>query len=190
MSNHLLSLDRDALYIETQSQTEEGKYHWALLFVDASGGITRHHWAEPPPISPRASPTQRTAHASTSAELYGRESIPAIAATMRPGTALLLGYCKVSGYRGGLTNSMLDEVCSSTFKGSYPTVELNRAHGLNCRTWLLKVLGTLQERGLVVKGTPVAELEKQVCNISREADFRRLEAFLRSMTYKIFVSVV
>ena len=186
MYGRWLSLDRDALYIETQALTEEGKYHWALLHVDHSGTITRHHWAEPPPRSPRSIP----ADPQNGAERYTSEPVPSIPAAMRPGTTLLLGYCKLGQYLGGLTCVELEDVCKVAFRSGYASVSLNRAHGLSCQTWLFKVLSMLQERGCIADDISHPEIEALVCKVSSDADTQRLRAFLRRQPYETFVATV
>ncbi|KAJ7632247.1 hypothetical protein FB45DRAFT_702371, partial [Roridomyces roridus] len=124
-------LEPDSLYITT-TQLSEAKYHWSLCRTGSScNEAVRHHWHEKPHL-----PNHPVA------EGYGFQRIQPRSLTGR----VVLGYFKLSGYTPP-SSTVWAEICETTFETSYPTVQLNRVHGITCRTWVLKVLSTLCERG-------------------------------------------
>lgn len=167
--------DCDALYIETHSLHQEGKYQWALIYIDPQGAVTRL-----PTLTPK-SPSRPTSRHSGSTQ---RESpaVPAQSNTISNprGGSQLLGYCKIGGYTGGLNRSELEQVGNAALGGK---------EGVR-PTWLLQVLATLQERGRVLWDGPVAGIEGRVLEINREADIRWLQAFLHSTPYRVYVTTI
>jgi len=179
LSTQSFKFDCDALYIETHSLHQEGKYQWALIFIDAQGGITRL----PTPKLP-SRPTSRHASGSTTQREPHAPAVPAqpnSTKTSRGGPSQLLGYCKIGAYVGGLGRGEFEEVgrvaLSEKTEGVRPT-------------WLLQVLATLQERGRILWDKPIAAVEGRVLEINREADIKWLQAFLRSAPYRIYVTTV
>ncbi|KAI9452811.1 hypothetical protein F5148DRAFT_496614 [Russula earlei] len=171
--------DCDALYIETHSLHQEGKYQWALIFIDAQGTVTRLPLPKLPsrPTSRHegGSSAQREAHAP------GVPAQPNCRKSPRGAPSQLLGYCKIGAYVGGLGRSEFEEVGNAALREKNDGVR---------PTWLLHVLATLQERGRILWDGPVGAVEGRVLEINREADMKWLQAFLHSTPYKIYTTTV
>jgi len=180
LSTQSFKLDCDALYIETHSLHQEGKYQWALLFIDAQGAVTRL----PTPKLP-SRPTSR--HGGGGSTTQRESHAPAVPAqpnstkNARGGPSQLLGYCKIGAYVGGLGRSEFEEVGRAALS--------EKTDGVR-PAWLLHVLATLQERGRILWDRPVGAVEGRVLEINREADIKWLQAFLRSAPYRIYVTTV
>ncbi|KAI0002248.1 hypothetical protein BJV74DRAFT_43050 [Russula compacta] len=180
LSTQSFKFDCDALYIETHSLHQEGKYQWALVFVDAQGAVTRL----PTPKLP-SRPTSR--HGSGSSSTHRESHAPAVPAqpssakNQRGAPSPLLGYCKIGAYVGGLGRSEIEEVGNAALGAKRDGVR---------PTWLLQVLTTLQERGRILRDGPVAAVEGRVLEINREADIRWLQAFLRSTPYRVYMMTI
>ncbi len=175
LSAQSFQFDCDALYIETHSLHQEGKYQWALIYVDPAGTITRLPTPKAPsrPASRHGtSPPHRESHTPTA---------PSQPQSARGKSSQLLGYCKIGAYVGGLDRSAFEEVGNAALSG--------RKDGVR-PLWLLQVLATLQERGHILWNEPVTSVEGRVLEINREADIRWLQAFLRSTPYKIYATVI
>jgi hypothetical protein len=154
---------------------QEGKYQWALIFIDAAGAVTR--LPTPKATSRPASrhgiaPTHRESHTS---------AVPAQPHSPRGGPSQLLGYCKISAYVGGLSRGEFEEVGNAALGGAKDGVR---------PLWLLQVLVTLQERGRISWDAPVSAVEGRVLEINREADIRWLQAFLRNGPYRTYMTTV
>ncbi|KAI0269459.1 hypothetical protein BGY98DRAFT_307116 [Russula aff. rugulosa BPL654] len=126
LSTQSFKFDCDALYIETHSLHQEGKYQWALIYIDAQGAVTRLPTPTPkPPSRPtsrHSSSTQRESHATAVPAQSNAISNPR-------GGSQLLGYCKIGGYAGGLNKSELEQVGNAALGGKKDGV---RPHGY-CR---------------------------------------------------------
>ncbi|KAI0060555.1 hypothetical protein BV25DRAFT_1917643 [Artomyces pyxidatus] len=177
MTTHYLAIAPDGLYIETQSLHQEGRYNWAVVYVDAEGNTSRIQW--PRPSSGSAVPTPRKSRPTTP-----QGPLMAVSA---PNTGLphILGYCKIGAYTGGMPLRVFEEAGAAA---------LGR-HGADstrdgCPPWLFRVLGIIQERGYILKNEPIAAIEPMVCKINREADMRCLQAFLQSTQYKMYITTV
>jgi len=171
--------DCDALYVETHSLHQEGKYQWALIYIDAQGAVTRL----PTPKLP-SRPTSRHGSASSTHRESHAPVVPAQPSSTsnpRGGPSQLLGYCKIGAYVGGLCQTEFEEVGNAALGGKKDAVPA---------TWLLQVLSTLQERGRILWNEPMASVEGRVLEINREADIRWLQAFLRSTPYRIYMTTV
>lgn len=165
--------DCDALYIETHSLHQEGKYQWALIYVDPSGTITRL----PTPTSKEPSkPASRHGIAPPHRESHPPTNTPH---SSRGKTSQLLGFCKIRAYVGGLDRREFEEVGNAALSG--------RKDGVR-PLWLLQVLGTLQERGYILWNEAVTSVEGRVLEINREADMQWLQAFLRSTPYGVYMT--
>jgi len=183
LSTQSFKFDCDALYIETHSLHQEGKYQWALIYVDAQGSATRL----PTPKLPSSSrPTSRHGCGSSTPRESHAPVVPAqpnAKGNPRGGPSQLLGYCKIGAYAGGLERAEFEQVGNAALgsgkkDGGRPT-------------WLLQVLATLQERGRILwDGPSVAAVEGRVLEINREADIRWLQAFLHSTPYRIYVTTI
>lgn len=169
LSTQSFKFDCDALYIETHSLHQEGKYQWALIYIDPAGTMTRL----PTPKAPSRPPSRHgaTPHREPTVQPH----------SLRGKTSQLLGYCKIGAYVGGLGRSEFEEVGNAALSG--------RKDGVR-PLWLLQVLATLQERGHILWNEPVTSVEGRVLEINREADIRWLQAFLRSTPYRIYVTMV
>ncbi|KAH9051023.1 hypothetical protein EDB83DRAFT_2399738 [Lactarius deliciosus] len=176
-STQSFKFDCNALYIETHSLHQEGKYQWALIYIDPAGTITRLPTPTPKAPSRPASrhgtaPPHRESHTPT---------VPSQPPGSRGKSSQLLGYCKVGAYVGGLDRNEFEEVGNAALSG--------RKDGVR-PSWLLQVLATLQERGYISWNEPIANVEGHVLEINREADIRWLQAFLRSTPYRIYATVI
>jgi len=179
LSTQPFNFDCDALYIETHSLHQEGKYQWALVYIDAQGAITRL----PTPRSP-SRPTSRHSGSSSTRRESNAPAVPAQPngiCNPRGGPSQLLGYCKIGTYAGGLSRSELEQVGNAALGGKKDGVR---------PTWLLQVLATLQERGRILWDGPVGGIEGRVLEINREADIRWLQGFLHSTPYRIYVTTI
>ncbi|KAI0295239.1 hypothetical protein BC826DRAFT_1008999 [Russula brevipes] len=171
--------DCDALYIETHSLHQEGKYQWALVFIDAQGAISRLPASKLP-----SRPTSRHGGASSTHRESHATAVPAQANNLnstRGGPSQLLGYCKIGAYVGGLGRKEFEEVGNAALSGKKDGVR---------PTWLLQVLATLQERGRILWDGPVTAVERRVVEINREADIQWLQAFLHSTPYRTYMTTV
>ena len=153
---------------------QEGKYQWALIFIDSNGAVTR---LPTPKVSSRptfrgSGPTHRESHVP---------AVPIQSQSPRGGPSQLLGYCKIEAYVGGLGRSEFEEVGNAALSGAKDSVR---------PLWLLQVLVALQERGRILWDGPVTAVEGRVLEINREADIRWLQAFLRSTPYRIYMTTV
>jgi len=166
------SFDCDALYIETQSLHQEGKYQWALIYIDPAGTVTRL-----PTPTPKAPSRPASRHGA--AQPHRDSHPPTQPNNTRGKTSQLLGYCKIRAYVGGLDRRVFEEVGNAALSG--------RKDGVR-PLWLLQVLGTLQERGHILWNESVSSLEGRVLEINREADIRWLQAFLRSTPYRVYMT--
>jgi len=171
--------DCDALYIETHSLHQEGKYQWALIYIDTQGAVIRL----PTPKLPSRPTSRHGSASSTNREAHAPvvPAQPSSTSNPRGGPSQLLGYCKIGAYVGGLCQSEFEEVGNAALSGKKDGVP---------PTWLLQVLSTLQERGRILWNEPVASVEGRVLEINREADIRWLRAFLRSTPYRIYMTTV
>lgn len=161
--------DCDALYVETHSLHQEGKYQWALIYIDPAGTITR---LPTPPKAPSRPASRHGCHREPQPPNQPHNS--------RGGkSSQLLGYCKIRAYVGGLDQEKFEEVGNAALSG--------RKEGVR-PLWLLQVLATLQEQGHILWNEPVASVERRVSEINREADIRWLQAFLRSTPYGVYMT--
>lgn len=176
LSTQSFQFDCDALYIETQSLHQEGKYQWALIYIDPAGTVTRL----PTPKAP-SRPASRHGTAPPHRESHP-PTVPSQAHSSRGKTSSqLLGYCKIGSYVGGLDQSEFEEVGNAALSGRKDGVQ---------PLWLLQVLATLQERGHILWNEEVTSVEGRVLEINREADIRWLQAFLRSTPYRVYMTVM
>jgi hypothetical protein len=157
---------------------QEGKYQWALIYIDAQGAVTR---LPTPTQKPPSRPTSRHSGSSSTQRESHSSAVPAQPSSPRGGPSQLLGYCKIGGYAGGLNRSELEQVGNAALGAKKDGV---------LQTWLLQVLATLQERGRILWDGPVAGIEGRVLEINREADIRWLQAFLHSTPYRIYVTTI
>ena len=162
---------------------QEGKYQWALIYIDPQGAVTRL----PTPKLP-SRPTSRHGGGSSTQRSTQRESHAQAASAQPSGTgnprggpSQLLGYCKIGAYAGGLERSEFEQVGNAALGGKKDGVR---------PTWLLQVLATLQERGRILWDGPVAAVEGRVLEINREADIRWLQAFLHNTPYRMYVTTI
>ncbi|KAJ7445784.1 hypothetical protein B0H11DRAFT_402140 [Mycena galericulata] len=171
-------LEPASLYVTT-TQLAEAKFHWALIATDANCSAIRHHWHEKPYLQGLA-------------EGYGHQKVQPKSLTGR----VVLGYFKIKGFTPP-SSAVFAEICKTTFDSSHSTVQLNRIHGITCRTWVLEVLSTLCERGYIIgyEGTIrqfVDCLERVITEQSRIADNAYLTTFYtqRILTFVSMVMVV
>ncbi|KAN0130780.1 hypothetical protein V8E53_011455, partial [Lactarius tabidus] len=127
----------DALYVETHSLHQEGKYQWALIYIDPAGTVTR---LPTPPKAP-SRPASRHGNAPSHRESHP----PTQSHNSRGKTSQLLGYCKLRSYVGGLDRGKFEEVGNAALSGRKDSVR---------PLWLLQVLATLQERGHILWNEP------------------------------------
>jgi len=166
LSTQSFKFDCDALYVETHSLHQEGKYQWALIYIDTAGTVTR---LPTPPKAP-SRPGSRQGSAPSHRESHNSRGGKA---------SQLLGYCKIRAYVGGLDQGKFEEVGNAALSG--------RKEGVR-PLWLLQVLATLQERGHIQWNEPVTSVEGRVSEINREADMLWLQAFLRSTPYGVYMT--
>jgi hypothetical protein len=164
---------------------QEGKYQWALIYIDAQGAVTRLPTPKLPsrPTSRHggASSTQRSTSAQRESHAPTVPAQPNGIGNPRGGPSQLLGYCKIGTYTGGLERTEFEKVGNAALGGKNDGVR---------PTWLLQVLATLQERGRILRDGTVAGVEGRVLEINREADIRWLQAFLHSTPYRIYVTTI
>ncbi|KIY49571.1 hypothetical protein FISHEDRAFT_28695, partial [Fistulina hepatica ATCC 64428] len=139
-------LEPYSLYILTQPLLH-GSFHWSLIFTDASAVATRHHWAE-----------QR--HVTRRAESYIMQHIGSVK-NKSEHNRIILAFFKIAGL-SPIDTARLSNACRAAFPVSYSTVELNRAHGLTCRTWIWDVLRVLKERGNLNRNDSFTDMERSI----------------------------
>jgi len=107
--------DCDALYIETHSLHQEGKYQWALIYIDTQGAVIRL----PTPKLPSRPTSRHGSASSTNREAHAPvvPAQPSSTSNPRGGPSQLLGYCKIGAYVGGLCQSEFEEVGNAALSG-------------------------------------------------------------------------
>lgn len=181
-------LDASSLYISTEFQFASG-FHWALYItapattpttendiVGAPAPATlgaRHEWAEDPS---RALP-----------EKYIRSVVKNPAAeTYTPEGRLVFAYFKVAGYKHAAPSETPGHLLSrpfspslvldvewdprldSVFPSSHPSCFANRKAGMSCRSWVVKALGVLIERGWILREDAPRDIVMEAVRLSNE----------------------
>ena len=160
-------LEPNCLYIATQTMPTAGfqTFHWTIITVDSDGRTTWHQWASPNglagtiPIVPGV------------AEQYIRlSSISSSAFTRNPS---VLAYFRVKGYyapSSGDARSRYEAAFQEVFSSSYATVRENRARGITCRTWALRVLNALQRSAIIRRNDDVTVQDATIKGTSAEQE--------------------
>jgi len=155
MSNPIIELSANSVYISTRSMMSDG-FHWSLYVTDQDGRATRHDWAQAGLV-----------------EKYQSKLVDP-ARTYSSNNAVL-AFLKVCGCYPPDANKM-EEICRSVFPGgSKPTVRENRAVGMTCRTWLLQVLEVLKGEGFMVRENGIEGIEDKVREISAKQEQKLTE---------------
>jgi hypothetical protein len=165
ISNPIVELSANSIYIATRTITNPMnqtmmlggfRWHWALYVTDKGGEATRHDWAK--------------------VGLVEKHRSKVINPTRTYSTNnAVLAYLKVSSCSPPDTNKM-EEICESVFPGgSKPTVRENRAAGMTCRTWLLRVLKILNEEGFIARENGIEGIEDEVREISAQEEQKLTE---------------
>ncbi|KAL6308536.1 hypothetical protein BKA93DRAFT_822277 [Sparassis latifolia] len=140
-------LEPNSLYLSTEILMSDG-FHYALFVTDANGASTRHDWAED--LS-RETP-----------ERYFHRSIDSVA-TYTPEGRLIFAYFKVRGYVPPPPDFDWVAEFSGIFpNGSYPSWIENRKHKMSCRTWVLRALALLRDRGALTRSDKVTDIEAAI----------------------------
>lgn len=121
-----IPVEVNSLYITTVPLVT-GPFHWALIHVDASGVITKHQWV------------------AVTRDIEGLEEYHAFTVedcrAVTRGTQIL-AYFKIDNVMPPSRNQM-SRICQSVFPHFYTTVADNRAHGITCRTFVIRALRNL-----------------------------------------------
>lgn len=155
-ANPIVTLEPNSMYITTQMLMAPGKSHVALLLTDEAGAATRHHWY--------------SAHGTIGATETYISSLEHPARTYTPGNAVIFAYFQVRGYKLPENQQVLTDVFKTAFPETYKTLRESRQKGLTCKTWLLKVLATLQEMGIIVRQGPVGDIMPEIVEKTRECE--------------------
>lgn len=162
-----VSLECNSMYICTV-QLASGAFHWAIVLTDDNMRAVRHHWYQ--------------VSGQPYAETYGAQVISPSSST---GNSAVLGYYKINDYH---PSPDFIDLCRTVFT-SHASVDQNRANGLTCRTWIIAVLDALYERGSFPNRKEgsisdfTSSIEKQVKEMSTQADHNFLSLFFRSSTH-------
>ncbi|KAF8649807.1 hypothetical protein AX16_005572 [Volvariella volvacea WC 439] len=199
----ILTFEPNSLYIATQPLVS-GKFHWSFLTTNERNEACRHQWYEDPSHcrpavsgSPSPSPPPIISPVPSSSGAGAEHYY--IQPNIRPSACntTFLAYFKVNGCTlHPETMRVFMDLCSSTFPRSYRTVEMNRAHGMNGRTWALKVLLSLWTMGYI-KGRSQSDpvvglqaLEDEVNRRSQALECLYLQAYLFQRKYYATVESV
>lgn len=173
-------LEPNSLYIATQAlpsgTNTTGKFHWAFYLTDANNHAYKHHWAEDRYHRNRVHDRGLVVDRDRKAEKYVCEDM---GVPMTRHGSDTLAFFKVEGYKPPAAAEAADvnlrsfaEVCDKAFPSgvSYATVEMNRANGISCRTWIFKVLQELSSKGVVERTgrVHVLELEGVITDASQK----------------------
>jgi hypothetical protein len=157
-SNPVVQLTPNSVYIATSTILSDG-FHWALYVTDENNRATRHEWQQEGLI-----------------EEYKSELVHPVR-TYTENYNMVLAYLRVRGCTpppdsdGGTT--AMERICRSIFPdGSKPSVMENRAAGMSCRTWLLKVLKELEVAGFLVRENGIDGIEDGVKGISAREELK------------------
>lgn len=166
----MVYLEPNSLYISTQPLLRGG-FHWSLIHTDSDGDANRHHWAALSAAQPESYIQQRV---DLAARDVNRE---------------VLGYFKLPGYVP-VSNEQLAEFARPIFAGIRRLAQANRADGVTCRTWLLRVLDALRENELMGASLTGDEIEGSVKERSAAQEAIYLQAFLRGKSYNAVVEEI
>jgi hypothetical protein len=128
------------------------KFHWAFVTTNGDGVAARHEWA-PGPVR-------------ETAEEYCHVVLD------RPRTYTdshncILAYFDIRGYNGVEDKTTLTTLFAETFSASFKTIRENRRSNITCRTWIMNILKSLQETGVIKRSDPVGDLESVIINESK-----------------------
>ncbi|KII91378.1 hypothetical protein PLICRDRAFT_173237 [Plicaturopsis crispa FD-325 SS-3] len=151
-----------SIYIVTQPLTSD-RFHWAIVVTNAAGIATRHHWAA-------------DTRSGSLREAYRCQALKLVLAKSLAGR-LVLGYFRIAG-SSVPPDDILFAICAGVFPTSYPTPDINRRHGLTCRTWVMEVLFALEARGYIQREKGMAGVEQKVTQRSQALELTSLQAFV------------
>ncbi|KZV81735.1 hypothetical protein EXIGLDRAFT_727049 [Exidia glandulosa HHB12029] len=158
-----VQLHPNSLYILT-SPLMHGAFHWSLVHTDAYGRGTRHHWAP--------SSTSSRSERYVEQDFRGPSDAGVVIALFR-----LTSYVP-------LDLQSLRLLCAAVFPSSFATAEQNRAHGLNCRTWIARLLGRLREAGHLQRtADALGQMETKIHARSATCELEYLNAFMFQRVY-------
>ncbi|KZT08753.1 uncharacterized protein LAESUDRAFT_757467 [Laetiporus sulphureus 93-53] len=148
-ANPVLPLLPSSLYVTLSTLLQKGSFHWSLWITDAAGRATRHHWAE----------RKGRREANEPVEEYTTRVVPVVF-TFTGTNSMILALIKIAGYNP--PDNAFDFVghFKTVFPDTYTDIRSNRRNGTSCRTWAMKALTLLQEKGIVIRPGPVAQVEQ------------------------------
>ncbi|KAF8908310.1 hypothetical protein CPB85DRAFT_1309658 [Mucidula mucida] len=160
--NSPLQLSPNSFYIGTsQVFGRPGKFHWSIYSTDDQGNILRVHWAVTP--------------GTEFAEGVVYEKIESLCSYSE--TNVLTFVCaRILGVRMPPLD-VFKEMAVAVFTNAphgYSSVKENRDRHITCRTWLLRLLKAIMDRGYVSRPPDalqtVKEIEKRIIEISIEVE--------------------
>ncbi|KAF9025879.1 hypothetical protein BDZ89DRAFT_1114053 [Hymenopellis radicata] len=165
--NNPLQLSPDSFYIGTsQVFGRPGKFHWSIYSTDENCNILRVHWAVTP--------------GTDFAEGVVYEDIASLR-TYSETNVLTFVCANISGVRMpplDVFRTLAGTVFANTPHG-YSSVKENRDRNITCRTWLLRLLKAMMDKGYVSRPPDtlqtVKEIEKCIIEISIEVEDKLLD---------------
>ncbi|KAF9025887.1 hypothetical protein BDZ89DRAFT_55124 [Hymenopellis radicata] len=145
--NPRVALQPNSLYVVTsQIAAGPGKFHWSLYFTNHAGSAMRIHWTT-----------------LSDGSGYAEGVVKSIITTPTTYSAtgnVTFAYVKINGYVQ-VAESTLDEITRNVFsvRRGYPTYMENRKHGYSCKTWLLRVIVTLFQKGCITRPYGAPDLQ-------------------------------
>ncbi len=148
--DHLVpvQLEPSSLYVvTTQTMGPVGKFHWAFYLTDSKGGATRLHWTT-------------SGYGAATAEHVGYYYISQ-PSTYTEEAGVAFAFVKISGLEPTMGVDDLLQMFQGIFDPAdgFPSIRENRARGITCRTWLLRVVEKLVKAGWIRRpdGSPAME---------------------------------
>ncbi|KDQ20731.1 hypothetical protein BOTBODRAFT_183467 [Botryobasidium botryosum FD-172 SS1] len=155
-SDPVVILEPNSLYVATETIMADG-FHWAIFITDAQGIATRHQWAE-------------NLKRSSEPEKYLMDVVDPVTTYMN--NRCMLGHFKIMGYTPPADSKVVHDICRTAFPTSFATWKENRKHKMTYRTWILKVLGSLQDIGVISRSDLVEGVEGIITSQSRALETR------------------
>lgn len=172
-----VTLRSNSIYVCLQQLLSEG-FHWALLVVDASGRVERHHWSQSKERPTAGRPIEVYTHALISTN--------GVVPTYTVYHTCNLVYLRIRGYTAPPAHNPFDFAAAfnTIFTTSYDNVRENRYNHISCRTWVRYAMQMLRDTGLLVRGDSAIQLEAAIT-----AAGKRIEPMVASALGS-FVAVV
>ncbi|KAI0041468.1 hypothetical protein FA95DRAFT_1591061 [Auriscalpium vulgare] len=164
----LIPLESNSVYITTISLLN-GAFHWALIYVDEVGKISRHQWA----LNPE--------DASGPEAYFGHDLIHG--AFNHTHNDTILGYFKILDCPAP-SRAYFESMCAAVFPTSHYGVEANRRAGISCRTFVTGVLVRL------LPAQRVQQIEAAVIQQSTTCGDTYTTSFLWNRPYETITSMV